>query len=140
MPIIANGGISDLQSVQNVLEVTGANGVMSSEGILENPALFYGCESCENDNDNDKENLGNVDFKNISRLRITREYLQLCREYPPDDGGQGSGVKCIKGHVGKFLFPDMQVDEVNDGFRNLLSGCRSMEDLERRASEASELR
>ena len=40
IPIIANGGIESLDDVLQCMEVTGADGVMSSEAILENPALF----------------------------------------------------------------------------------------------------
>ena len=40
IPVILNGGISDYQDVQNALKFTGCDGVMSSESILEYPALF----------------------------------------------------------------------------------------------------
>lgn len=40
IPIIANGNVVTFADVQNNLEFTGANGVMSAEGILDNPALF----------------------------------------------------------------------------------------------------
>lgn len=40
VPVIANGGIENMDDVIRCLEVTGAAGVMSSEAILENPGLF----------------------------------------------------------------------------------------------------
>lgn len=40
VPIIANGGVECLADVYRCIEATGVDGVMSSEGILENPALY----------------------------------------------------------------------------------------------------
>jgi tRNA-dihydrouridine synthase len=40
--VILNGGISDFKDVHNALAFTGCDGVMSSESILEYPALFDG--------------------------------------------------------------------------------------------------
>ena len=40
IPVIANGGIGNFCDVQEALEQTGCDGVMSSESILEYPALY----------------------------------------------------------------------------------------------------
>ena len=40
IPVIANGGISTYDDCIKCLEYTGCDGVMSSESILEYPALF----------------------------------------------------------------------------------------------------
>ena len=40
IPVIANGGMSTYDDCMRCLEYTGCDGVMSSESILEYPALF----------------------------------------------------------------------------------------------------
>jgi len=41
IPIIANGNTITYENVQDNLKDTGADGLMSAEGILDNPALFF---------------------------------------------------------------------------------------------------
>ena len=40
--MVANGDIFNMSDVKMVCEVTGADGVMSARGMLQNPAMFAG--------------------------------------------------------------------------------------------------
>ena len=98
IPILCNGSISNMDDVVRCLEETGAAGVMSSEAILEYPPLFM------------QTNVESTNYTRTGpgRLQMAEDYLQLCKEYPPDDGGQGSGMKCIRAHIHRFLHADLQ--------------------------------
>lgn len=99
VPVIANGNICNLDEVRKCFEVTGVDGVMSSEGILEYPPLFT------------ETNVESTGFKRTGpgRLQMAEDYLELCKEYPSEEGGQGSGLKCIRAHLHRFLHADLQV-------------------------------
>jgi len=96
VPILSNGSISNLDDVVECLQVTGVDGIMSSEAILEYPAVFTETGTLA------------VEGKRSGpgRIQIAREYLALCEEYPPDEGGQGNGVKCARAHIHRFLHKD----------------------------------
>lgn len=105
VPVLSNGSISNMDDVRRCLEVTGVDGIMSSEGILEYPPLFT------------ETNVEATDYKRTgpSRLQMAEDYLEICRQYPPNEGGQGSGLKCIRAHLHRFLHADLQVHtEVRD--------------------------
>lgn len=42
IPVIANGNVFTLAEAEELHRITGANGIMSARGLLENPALFAG--------------------------------------------------------------------------------------------------
>jgi hypothetical protein len=67
IPIIANGNIITSQDVIDNLAFTGADGVMSAEGILDNPAIFQPLS--EQDKVPDK-------------LHLALEYLDLVEKHP----------------------------------------------------------
>ncbi|PIC40335.1 hypothetical protein B9Z55_011714 [Caenorhabditis nigoni] len=49
VPIIANGGITNLQEAMDLAEKTGVDGIMAANGLLDNPALFAGYEYTPSD-------------------------------------------------------------------------------------------
>ncbi len=93
IPIFANGSIATLDDVRRCVAVTNVDGVMSSEAVLEYPALFYALPTMR-----------------VGRIQLAREYLQLARQYPPQEGGQASGIKCIRMHIHRTLHGDMKDD------------------------------
>ena len=93
IPIFANGSIESYDDVEECLKVTNADGVMSSESVLEFPPIFYKIPQNQ---------------RTISRMQIAQEYLDLAKRFPPNVGGQGSGMKCIRTHIHKILNHDLQ--------------------------------
>ena len=95
IPILVNGSLQNWSDIRQCLQETGADGVMCSEAILEYPALFAA-------NGGEKRTIG--------RVQLAREYLELARQCPPNEGGQGSGIKCMRTHVHRMLHADLQDD------------------------------
>lgn len=100
VPVLANGSIADLDDVRECIRQTGVDGVMSSEAILEYPALFL---------ETGTKAAGGL-RTGPGRLQLAREFLDLCRQFPPDKGGQASGMKCIRAHLHKMLHADLQTN------------------------------
>ena len=90
IPVIVNGGISDFQDVQTALKNTGCDGVMSSESILEYPALF------------DPSKVYDMD-------ELALEYLQFYKDYPGE-----ANPKILRCHLHKFLHSGFTVHGFTD--------------------------
>jgi len=69
-PVIANGNTKTFGDVQRNLESTGADGVMSAEGLLDNPALFSADEAAA------------AAASPTRACKLALEYLKLARAYP----------------------------------------------------------
>jgi tRNA-dihydrouridine synthase 1 len=65
IPLIANGSVSSFAHIEECLAISGADGVMSATGLLDNPALFTPPPA------------------QPSRWQLAREYLDITREHPP---------------------------------------------------------
>eukprot|EP01031_Cornospumella_fuschlensis_P041422 gene41422-50542_t len=106
IPIIANGGVETYEDALRCLEITGADAVMSSEAILENPALFSG-------------SLQNAPVRDV--IDLTEEYLALCKQHPVFH------VKIIRSHVIKMLYRYI-ADSIE--IRDMINHCRGIEGYE----------
>ena len=79
IPVILNGGISSWEDVQEALQFSGCDGVMSSEAILEYPALFNGPDLIDMD-------------------KLVLEYFDMYEKYT----GEANPI-IAKAHLHKFL-------------------------------------
>jgi tRNA-dihydrouridine synthase 1 len=106
VPVIANGGIACAADVERCLSATGAAAVMSSEGLLGNPALF----------------VGNRDAQHayVTQRRLAREYLDLAREVGAPDASARS-------HLFKLLHGALTV---TPALRDELAEARGLEGFE----------
>ena len=95
IPVICNGGIATIDDVNHVLKTTNIDGVMSSEALLSNPALFSG--------------------QHIDSIVMSRKYLAYTQQYP------GADSSCIRGHLFKILYHRLSC---NTMVRNKLGNCK----------------
>jgi tRNA-dihydrouridine synthase len=105
IPVIANGGISSRDDALACLAYTGADGVMSSEALLENPKMF--------------SEEGNAFFRDnyvLSQIQTTKEYLTIVQSYPLPR----PLFQVVRGHLFKFLFRFVDAPS-NQDLRRLLA-------------------
>ncbi|EPS63093.1 hypothetical protein M569_11689, partial [Genlisea aurea] len=92
IPVLANGNIRYIEDAEECLEVTGAEGVLSAETLLENPALFAGYRTCEWVPDGD----GGFEDGKLDQGELLVEYLKLCEKYPVP-------WRMVRSHVHKLM-------------------------------------
>lgn len=110
IPVIANGGISNLDDANRCLIETGVDGVMSSEALLENPKLF----SVQGDLEFRTDYIG-------SQLRTVDEYLALVDGYHKHE----PKLEVVRSHLFKLLYRFLDAPK-NADLRSLLAeGKRS---------------
>jgi hypothetical protein len=107
IPVVANGGIQCYADVQRCLDFTGADAVMSSEALLENPKLF----SPE----------GDAAFQyNYIRAQLTsvREYLSLVHLHSPPR----PFYQVVRSHLFRMLYRFMDAPANRDLRAKLANG------------------
>ncbi|KAG7362117.1 dihydrouridine synthase domain containing protein [Nitzschia inconspicua] len=125
VPILANGNLSCWQDVCECLKHTTADGVMSSEGILEYPPALYFPAVCPSTRVLDPGRRPGP-----GRLAVAREYLELCKTYPPEQGNGASGMQCLQMHVNTFLHADLEGKDC-DCLRKMVMSSQTLQDLNR---------
>jgi tRNA-dihydrouridine synthase len=83
IPVISNGSVREFKDVQKCLKETKCDGVMSAEGILENPSLFSG------------EELKDMDV-------IAKEYMEFVIKYPDQ-------ISYVKSHLFKLFHSGLKI-------------------------------
>eukprot|EP00030_Apusomonadida_sp_AF-17_P002459 a339721_97.p1 GENE.a339721_97~~a339721_97.p1 ORF type:complete len:424 (-),score=138.34 a339721_97:358-1500(-) len=104
IPVFANGGIENFDDIQRCLDHTGADGVMSSEALLEFPALF-----------------ANIPYSVAMQDQLAAEHLALARVH------YEFGPVAVRAHLFKYLYTGLQV---HTDLRDMLSNSNTMEEFE----------
>ncbi|KAG8759526.1 hypothetical protein FRC11_001873 [Ceratobasidium sp. 423] len=89
IPVFANGNILYPEDVKACLEATGADGVMSAEANLYNPALFAGLPPDST-----------LETRPRDHTDLAIEYLEIVKELKTD-----TAPSAVKGHLFKLLRP-----------------------------------
>ena len=100
--------MSTYADCMKAMEFTGCDGVMSSESILEYPALF------------DNSRLYDLDH-------LSMEYLQMVEAYPGE-----ADLKNVRSHLHKFLYTGLKV---HTDLRDKLSDAKSLDTLKEVVAE-----
>lgn len=110
IPVFVNGGIETYSDVERCLNVTGCDGVMSSEALLETPSLFSGRE--------------------VPQDELTAEYLELAKIYD-------AKKSAVKAHLFRLLYAGLQY---NVDIRAQLGSAKNLEEIRAAASALQERR
>ncbi|GFZ05424.1 FMN-linked oxidoreductases superfamily protein [Actinidia rufa] len=92
IPVLANGNVRHMDDVHNCLKETGADGVLSADSLLENPALFAGFRTAEWALGSEE----NFEDGKLDQADLLVEYLKLCEKYPVP-------WRMIRAHVHKLM-------------------------------------
>jgi hypothetical protein len=129
VPILANGNIGTADDVLECLQYTGADGVMSSEAILEYPPLFWPLVA-DTTTDATATTMTTTTTTTtrpvIPSVTLSLEYLDYAERYPPDQQGQGNGFKTVRNHMHRFLHGALQQ---HTNVRDVLVRAKTLDEL-----------
>lgn len=110
IPLIANGGIQNFEDIDRLFKYTGCDAVMSSEKLLEYPALF-------------SKEIYNLDD-------IALEYLDICKEV-------GYDPAFVRSHLFKFYYQACQIEPL---YNQRLVNINDLDEFIELAKEIKEFR
>eukprot|EP00658_Telonema_sp_P-2_P041374 TRINITY_DN2958_c0_g1_i5.p1 TRINITY_DN2958_c0_g1~~TRINITY_DN2958_c0_g1_i5.p1 ORF type:complete len:277 (+),score=102.44 TRINITY_DN2958_c0_g1_i5:79-831(+) len=90
IPVVLNGGIVDFNDYERAMKEVGVDGVMTSEAILENPALF--------------SRNSNQDGGYCGLAQLARDYIALCQRYDTGEQMQSRQLKYARAHLFKIMY------------------------------------
>lgn len=127
VPVLANGNIRHLGDVAACLEATGADGVLSAEGLLADPALFAPRRA--------PVAVGEFVPSPLERLALAREYLGLVAAHPVP-------MRMVRGHVHRMVgdwlaeHTDLRDSHINRPRVSVELYIEVVEEIQRRAAES----
>ncbi|PBK63455.1 Dus-domain-containing protein [Armillaria solidipes] len=101
VPVFANGNILYPSDIAKCLKATGADGVMSAEGQLYNPALFANVPTEIEEVTNHK-----LLEQHVPHVDLALEYLSIVQSLKTH-----TSISAIKGHLFKILRPGLSHDK-----------------------------
>jgi tRNA-dihydrouridine synthase 1 len=99
IPVFANGGIYTYEDAVECLKYTGVDGIMSSEALLENPALFNG------------------KIEDLDRVGL--EYIEMALKYKAD-------VAQVRAHMFKILYAGLSI---HTDLREAMTKAKTIEEF-----------
>ncbi|XP_006453788.1 hypothetical protein AGABI2DRAFT_181833 [Agaricus bisporus var. bisporus H97] len=104
VPVFANGNVLYQSDIFDCLKATGADGVMSAEGQLYNPALFHGLTSLSTPPPKDTTYLSDEDIllRHPRHCDLAIEYLDIVLSQKTP-----TIVSAVKGHLFKIMRPGL---------------------------------
>lgn len=104
VPVFANGNVLYQSDIFDCLKATGADGVMSAEGQLYNPALFHGLTSFSTPSPKDTTYLSDEDIllRHPRHCDLAIEYLDIVLSQKTP-----TLVSAVKGHLFKIMRPGL---------------------------------
>jgi hypothetical protein len=125
---------------------------MSSEAILEYPALFHGmmaqddamaAAAAATTTTTDPIVIPDLPPR-IPRMQLAWEYLRLAQAYPPNIRGQGNGIRCVRVHLHRILHGDLKIHaDVRkllveaETYSQLEDACRILEERQKQQAAAA---
>ncbi|KAG6848345.1 hypothetical protein H0H93_001060 [Arthromyces matolae] len=109
VPVFANGNILFSTDIQRCLEETGADGVMSAEGVLYNPAIFNFTLPSPSSASPSSCTPRIPELHNPPLADLALEYLSIVRSQRTRTTPSG-----VKGHLFKFLRPGLVRERYHD--------------------------